>query len=338
MQMALMAPVICGAPSAHAMAADPLAAVDPELRDVARWILNNSWFQWDPKVAPSVRRLNPPKFPRPKPAVDIPVSEITVPGSRGQPSVRTLMVGAGTAERLRPAIICVHGGGFILGTPDDGTVYLQDLARLHDCLVLSPDYRLAPETAFPGAREDVYAVLAYLNREAARLKIDPSRILILGGSAGGGLAAQVALAVRDRKEFALAGQALVYPMLDDRTGSTRTAAPTVGKIGWNAEMNRVAWTYYLGVPAGSERIPEGAVPARISDLSGLAPAFIGVGDLDLFVEESVDYARRLIAAGVETELVTAPGAFHSFDTSSPTAAVSRRFNASLHAFITRHLA
>ena len=337
MQMALLIPAICGDLTSRAMAGEPLADVDPDLRPMAQLILDYP-SKWTPSIPPAEQRRFNATVAHPKPAADVPISQIMVPGLKGQPSVRALMFGASTAQRLRPAIIYVHGGGYIFGSPEESAAYVQDLVRRHDCLVISPDYRLAPEMPFPGAREDVYAVLAYLNRDAARLGIDPSRIVIFGGSAGGGLAAQVALAARDRHEFALAGQALLYPMLDDRTGSTRTPAATVGRIGFNAEANRASWTYYLGRPAGSERIPEGAVPSRISNLSGLPPTFVGVGNLDLFLEEDVEFAQRLIVAGVATELITVPGAYHAFDGLVPTAPISRRFNASVQDFIARRLA
>jgi acetyl esterase/lipase len=194
-------------------------------------------------------------------------------------------------------------------------------------LVVSVDYRLAPETPFPGALEDNYAALKWMNLNAASLGIDPKRIAIGGESAGGGHAAMLAIAAQDRGEYALAFQLLIYPMLDDRTGSTKPAPEHIGHFLWNSGSNRFGWESLLGMAPGSANPPAGSVPARVKDLSGLPPTFIGVGALDLFVDEDVDYARRLIAAGVPTELLVVPGAYHGFNGLVPKASVSVRFNA-----------
>jgi acetyl esterase/lipase len=138
----------------------------------------------------------------------------------------------------------------------------------------------------------------------------------------------LAIAARDRREIPILFQLLIYPALDDRTGSTRQVPPYIGQFVWNAASNRFAWTSFLGVPAGSPTVPAGAVPARVENLAGLPPAFIGVGALDLFVDEDVEYARRLINAGVPTELHVIPGAYHGFDLLVPDAAVSKRFSES----------
>ena len=166
-----------------------------------------------------------------------------------------------------------------------------------------------------------------MNLNAASLGIDPKRIAIGGESAGGGHAAMLAIAARDRGEYALAFQLLIYPMLDDRTGSTNPAPEHIGHFLWNSGSNRFGWESLLGMAPGSPNPPAGSVPARVKDLSGLPPTFIGVGALDLFVDEDVDYARRLIAAGVSTELLVVPGAYHGFNGVVPKASVSVRFNA-----------
>jgi acetyl esterase/lipase len=149
----------------------------------------------------------------------------------------------------------------------------------------------------------------------------------MGESAGGGLAAMVALMARDRGKVQLCQAVLIYPMLDDRTGSIRPAPTHIGKIGWSAEANRFGWSAFLGVPAGSDVVPAGSVPARVDNLSGLAPTFIGVGALDLFVDEDLAFGRRLIEAGVPTRIHVAPGAFHAFDFVVPGARISREFTA-----------
>ena len=135
----------------------------------------------------------------------------------------------------------------------------------------------------------------------------------------------LAIAARDRREIPIAFQLLIYPMLDDRTGSSRKVPPHIGGFIWTAESNVFGWTSLLGVPAGSNKVPPGSVPSRVENLAGLPPAFIGVGGIDLFVDENIEYARRLNAAGVPTELHVVPGGYHAFDLLVPTARVSTRF-------------
>ncbi|MGO8793238.1 MAG: alpha/beta hydrolase fold domain-containing protein [Candidatus Sulfotelmatobacter sp.] len=191
-----------------------------------------------------------------------------------------------------------------------------------NCLVVSVDYRLAPETHFPGSLEDNYAALRWLYTNADTLGIDRKRIAIGGESAGGGHAAALAIAARDRKEFPILFQLLIYPMLDDRTGSTRPVPPGIGEFVWNATSNRFGWTSLLGVPAGSPTVPAGAVPARVENVAGLPPAFISVGAIDLFAGEDIEYGRRLLEAGVPTELHVIPGAYHGYNLLAPQTTVS----------------
>src|SRR5262249_2653363 len=148
---------------------------------------------------------------------------------------------------------------------------LIPLAQALDAVIVSVDYRLAPATPFPGSLEDNYAALLWLFRNAAELGVDPARIAVMGESAGGGHAAMLALAARDRGEVRIKYQALVYPMLDDRTGSTRQPPPNIGTLVWTPAQNRQGWSALLGVAAGSRRVPEGAVPARAASLAGLPP-------------------------------------------------------------------
>ncbi|HEU0113403.1 MAG TPA: alpha/beta hydrolase, partial [Thermomicrobiales bacterium] len=235
----------------------------------------------------------------------------------------------------KPAILHIHGGGFAFGSAVDAVPALQAEAQALDCVIVSVDYRLAPETPFPGSLEDNYAGLVWLHEHAAELGADPNRIALQGESAGGGHAAMLAIAARDRGGPPVVFQSLVYPMLDDRTGSTRTLPAYIGAFVWTPAFNRLGWTALLGVPAGSDNVPAGAVPARVADLAGLPPAWIGVGSVDLFVEEDVEYARRLILAGVPTELLVVPGAFHGFDAFAPDAAIGREFRLAQYAALAR---
>src|SRR5205085_5133527 len=148
-----------------------------------------------------------------------------------------------------------------------------------------------PATKFPGSLEDNYAGLKWLFQNAGELGVDTKRIAVMGESAGGGHAAMLAIAARDRGEVPVMYQALIYPMLDDRTGSTRKVPPHIGTIGWTAEQNRNGWTSLLGVPAGAAKVPDGSVPSRLDDVRGLPPAYIGVGAIDRFVEADITYAR-----------------------------------------------
>jgi len=318
------------APTARALTAagstDPLKLVDPDLRAAAKAMLAQHFPPMTRAGLPAMRAswVAPPALPSPAPAVAM----RTIAGRQGDPDVPVQVIGAAPAgPALRPAILHIHGGGMVSGRAQNMTAFCQTVAAEFDCVVVNVEYRLSPETPFPGPLEDNYAALVWLYRNAGALGVDPRRIAVMGESAGGGLAALLALAARDRGEVPLCYQLLIYPMLDDRTGSTHAPPSPVGRIGWSAEANAFGWSAFLGVPAGSDRVPQGAVPARAKSLAGLPPAFIGVGAIDLFAGESMAYAQRLIDAGVPTQVQVAPGAFHAFDFVVPEARVSREFTA-----------
>jgi acetyl esterase/lipase len=236
-----------------------------------------------------------------------------VPGPRAAPDVRVLIYRPqGPEANARPTYLHMHGGGYVLGSAELNDGSNRQLACDLGCMVVSVDYRLAPETPFPGAVEDCYAVLGWLQREARAIGIDVTRIAIGGESAGGGHAASLALLNRNRGEFPICLQLLDSPMLDDRTGSSADPHPYCGEFVWTPAKNRTGWQALLGREPGGSDVPAEAVPARAADLGGLPPTFIAVGAIDLFLEESVEYARRLIRAGVPTELHVVPGAFHGF--------------------------
>lgn len=311
--------------AARAAEADPLAGVGPEYKSLFPMLRQ---MAAQPTLTAGVlaerRKPGQRAFAAP-PAATPAVAERTIPGPKGAPDVRVYVINGGGAGK--PAILHMHGGGFVLGAAREAIWYLQPIASALDCVIVTVDYRLAPETRFPGALEDNYAGLKWLHENALDLGVDKSRIAVMGESAGGGHAAMLALAARDRREVPLVFQALTYPMLDDRTGSTRKPPAHVGRLVWRPEDNVFGWTSLLGVAAGSARVPAGAVPARAADLKGLPPAFIAVGSLDLFVDEDIDYARRLIQAGVPAELHVYPGAFHAFNIANGEQA--RHYNAAL---------
>ena len=239
-------------------------------------------------------------------------------------------------ERTSGAILHIHGGGYVNGDPMSLAPLHRAMALDLGCVIVSVDYRLAPETRAPGAVEDCYAALAWLFLEAQGLEVDPARVGVLGESAGGGLAAALALLVRDRGEHRLAFQHLIYPMLDDRTCVSAEQNAFAGEFIWSRENNRFGWSSLLGVEPGSADISPYAAPARAVDLTGLPPAYIAVGALDLFIDEDMAYARRLIHAGVPTELHVYPGAFHGFHFDQA-AAVTLKANADSNAALRRAL-
>ena len=227
-----------------------------------------------------------------------------------------------------PALLYMHGGGFIFGSPETILPTVQRFAEDVGCIIVLPAYRLAPEFPFPAALDDNYLALKWMHEQAAELGIDSSRIAIGGDSAGGGHAAVLNLTVRDRGEFSPIFQFLIYPMLDDRTGSTRPPSDNTGEFIWTAENNVFGWSSYLGSPAGSQSVPDGAVPARQEDLSGLPPTLIATGSLDLFVQENIQYEKRLAEQGVSVEIKVYEGAYHGFNVMLPDAAISKEFYAS----------
>ncbi|GGB36256.1 esterase [Sphingomonas metalli] len=291
---------------------DPLAHVAPELREAARTVLAMGAAispMTDAKI-PTLRSVGEKMAPPPLPGV--PVATYRVPVSAAIPDVTVYAINARPGTQ-RPAILHTHGGGFVGGSARAERRYLQGIAQALDCVIVSVEYSLAPEARWSRSVEENYAGLRWLHAQAATLGVDRSRIAVMGESAGGGHAALLAIRARDHGELPLVLQVLIYPMLDDRTGSTVTPPPFVGAVGWDAQANRFGWQALLGLPPGTARVPAAAVPARLADPAGLAPAFIAVGGVDLFVGEDIDYARRLTLAGVPTELLVVPGAFHAFD-------------------------
>jgi acetyl esterase/lipase len=196
-------------------------------------------------------------------------------------------------------------------------------------VIVTVDYRLAPETPFPGALEDNYTVLKWVHHHAAQLGIDRARIAVQGESAGAAHAAMLAIHARNLGHVPICFQLLAQPMLDDRTGSSRDPAAHIGTFLWVRQLNVLGWQALLGQAPGGPDAPRGAVPAREEDLSGLPPACVVVGALDLFVDESIDYAKRLISAGVSTELLVVPGAFHGFSAVAPQAGVTLRYKVAI---------
>jgi len=282
--------------------------VDPELVAILDQLpsieLNEAIIK---QVRTMTQRLSDlPLFP------GIEVTEHFVPGPEGAPEVRVLLYQPTTEIRPVPALLWMHGGGYVMGSPEQEDLMVKKVVSVLGCVAVSVGYRLAPETHHPGPVEDCYAALKWLHTHTSKLGVDPARIALVGSSAGGGLAAALGLLARDRGEIPLAFQLLIAPMLDDRTCIMAEPHPYTGEFIWTREANRFGWTSLLGQEPGGPDVSPYAAAARAEDLEGLPPTFINVGALDLFLEEDLEFARRLTRAGVPTEFHIYPGAYHGF--------------------------
>jgi acetyl esterase/lipase len=228
----------------------------------------------------------------------------------GNPAVRVRVHRAVDAEGVLPAIVSIHGGGLVIGTYDMDDRLFDRWCPRFGIVGVSVEYRLAPETPYPGALDDCYAALRWTHEHAEELGIDPGRIGIHGVSAGGGLAAATALVARDRGEVPLAFQLLDCPMLDDRQATESIQVDELWV--WTTQSNEFGWRSYLGPLYGTDDVPAYAAPARASDLRGLPPTCVVVGSIDGFRDEDVDYAQRLNRAGVPCELHVIAGLPHGY--------------------------
>ena len=285
--------------------------VDPELRDLLALIPTSDVSAGSLSAVRDLQDVMLKAMVVPD-GLPITIEDRTVPSPRGGPDVRILLFQPTTAEAPRPAYCHMHGGGFIAGSADASTAANAQLAATLGCTIVSVDYRLAPETCHPGPVEDCYAALKWLHDNALELGIDTTRIAIGGESAGGGLGAALALLARDRGEVPIIFQRLIFPMIDDRTCIAEEPNGYAGEFVWTPGSNLFGWTSLLGHEPGGAGVSAYAAAARAEDLEGLPPAYIAVGALDLFVDENIDYAKRLIRAGVPTELHVYPGAYHGF--------------------------
>jgi acetyl esterase/lipase len=258
---------------------------------------------------------------------------VSVPGTDGDPDVVVRVHRPVGVEGTLGCIVWMHGGGYVFGTAEMDDARFDRWCPLLGCVGVSIEYRLAPETPYPGPLHDAYTALRWVHAHAEDLGVDPARVGIGGQSAGGGLAAALALFARDRGELPVAFQCLVYPMIDDRLANTSHAweVPV-----WPPSANRFGWAAYLGDLAGGD-VPYHAAAARAVDLAGLPPTIVVVGALDGFVDEDVDYAMRLNRAGVPTELHVYPGACHGFEGIAAGAAVSRQAQHDIDTWLARAL-
>jgi acetyl esterase/lipase len=285
--------------------------VDPEL--AVGLDTNMPAYKLDAETLPTYRQMlldMVAAIPKPtsEAMINVRRDERFVSGPDDSPDVRVLVYTPGDkGDAILPAMLHIHGGGFVSGSADMSDPNNRSYAVEMKCVVVSVDYRLAPETPFPGPVEDCYAALLWLNGAAKELGIDPARIMIAGESAGAGLVAGLCLLARDRGAVKPVFQYLAEPMLDHR--SVDSDHPHTGHFGWTRDHNRFGWDSMI---SGADVVSPYCSPATAGDLSGLPPTYIHIGAIDLFLEESLDYARRLTRAGVSVELHVWPGAFHAF--------------------------
>lgn len=291
----------------------------PELRRAARWLPRLTFTPRFTRFVQAVQKWR--GTPKPPVVEGVEIRDVFIPSEARGASVRVRLYRPTAASGPRPAMLWVHGGGFIIGSPEQDEPNNIALCGDLGIVVAAVAYRLAPRHAYPAPLADAYAALQWL---AGQEGVARDRIAIGGNSAGGGLAAGLVLTAHDRGEIPVAFQMLVYPMLDDRTALRADIDPSTLRM-WNNRSNRFGWTSYLGAEPGGVDAPAYAVPARRDDLAGLPPAWIGVGTRDLFHDEDVAYARRLQAAGVPCVLKVVPGAFHAFDLVCGETAVARDF-------------
>ncbi|ODV53956.1 MULTISPECIES: alpha/beta hydrolase [Lysinibacillus] len=223
-----------------------------------------------------------------------------------------------------PAMFWIHGGGFVMGHPDMDDLLCERFVQTANCVVVSVDYRLAPEHPYPAAIEDCYAGLVWMTTEAPKLGIDSKRVAIAGASGGGGLTAALALMARDKGGPAIIFQMPLYPMLDNRNKTPSSYEITDSHATWNRTNNLTAWRMYLGEEQDTHELSPYAVPSRADNLAGLPPTYTCIGQLDLFRDETLDYVARLAQAGVAVEMNLYPGSFHCFEVFVPEAEVSQR--------------
>lgn len=288
----------------------------PELRPVLA-----AASPWDPNI--------PVPYPHWAPDPNVLRTELSIPGPDGPRRAKSYRPAASAGQTL-PAMLWCHGGGYVAGDIDCDDPLCEQFAVDAQCCVFTVDYRLAPQFPYPAGLSDCYAALEWIAANAGALCIDPARLAVAGGSAGGGMSAALALLARDRGGPALCFQMPLYPMLDDRncTPSSHEITEQTFPCAWNRKNNLYAWSCYLkDLHAAYQDIPAYAAPTRAADLHGLPPAFVCIGTLDLFRDEAIDYVTRLAQADVPVEFHLYPGCFHGFESVYTPTAVGKRCRA-----------
>ncbi|MCL2693464.1 MAG: alpha/beta hydrolase [Rikenellaceae bacterium] len=255
------------------------------------------------------------------PSDAVEVEDLIVPGVDGEPDVPvTVITPRGrNKEQLLPGMLYMHGGGYTNGLAKEPSI--NRYAEQINCVLVSVGYRRAPENPYPAALNDCYSALVWLYENAGQLGVDSSRIAVVGVSAGGGLAAALALYARDKKGPPICFHAPLAPMLDDRNITESSKDITDGRV-WDRTKNVNGWRAYLGKMEGEP--PPYAAPARAADLSGLPPMFCYVGELDMFRDETIEYVARAAKAGVPVELLVYRGCYHGCELHSPNSDIVQR--------------
>lgn len=291
------------------------------------------------ETLPGVRQP-PPGYEPPSDAVlsqggAFTVEERSIPGGTGSDISVVICTPAQTAPP-RPTLYLVHGGGMFSGTARQSMPAYMHLAEALELVIVAVDYRLAPETPYPGPVEDCAAGLKWTFENADELGIDGNRVVVLGQSAGGGLAASLILLERDHGHRMPLGLMLTAPMLDDRN-NTVSAQQMEGIDTWDRSRNEVGWTALLGSQKGTPDVSPYAAPARATDLSGLPPTFLDVGSAETFRDEVVDFASKIWKSGGQAELHVWPGGFHGYELLAPGASISRDTRIAREAWLRRLL-
>ncbi|MEP7134779.1 MAG: alpha/beta hydrolase [Chloroflexota bacterium] len=311
---------------------DQFSKIHPELQQAARqtpkflFSAKNLW------LTALLIRLTP----SPKALEGILVENVFIAGQDDRTKIRVRVYKPKSMSAPTPVLIWLHGGGYVMGKPEMDDRSCADYVRELGITVVSVDYRCAPKHPFPAGLDDCYSALQWVVSHAQEIGVDTYRIAVGGNSAGGGLAAALAQLAHDRQAIKLIFQLLVYPMLDDRT-VLRAEIDDSQNITWNQKSNRFGWESYLGKECGVADVPAYSVPARRADLSGLPPAWIGVGTLDVFHDEDVAYAQRLKECGIACELDVIPGAFHGFDVFDPQLPIVQNFHKAQIAALKKYL-
>lgn len=255
----------------------------------------------------------------PNPAVTI--TDRLIPGPSREQEIRVRIYRTEAPTQSSAGLLWIHGGGYVLGTPEMDDGLCERFVLEANCTVVSVDYRLAPEHPFPAPLDDCYAALTWFSQHAEELGVNPSQIAVAGASAGGGLTAATSLLARDRMGPEIIFQMPLYPMIDDRHVTPSSKEIHDNRV-WNEESNRKAWNMYLGDL--QDEVSIYAAPARCTDFSNLPPTYTCVGDLDPFRDETIEYIAKLTKAGVPTEFHLYPGCYHGFDGYAPFTEIGKK--------------
>jgi acetyl esterase/lipase len=225
-------------------------------------------------------------------------------------------------EKKLPALLYLHGGGYVIGSPEKSAGQFKPFLETRDCVVIAPDYRKSLDAPYPAALDDSYDTLVWIKENAEQLGISTDQIMVGGHSAGGGLTAAVCLYARDKKEVSISFQMPIYPMIDDRMTNPSAVNNTMPL--WDSKTNKLGWQLYLkGLSEKGLDIPIYAAPSRANDYSNLPPTATFVGDIEPFYDETCIYVENIKKAGVPVEFEVYEGCYHGFDAVVPNSKVSR---------------